>query len=209
MTNQENTEIDTESQALNPRSRKTKKLTYSQRWYRENKERAILKMREYTQNNKEAISEYKHNWYLQNRGDRKDRPERIAVACSYCGKELLVQPNIHKRNENHYCDFKCRDFGYRESQKGDKSHFWKGGKTKESRLERTSAKYKAWRTAVFKRDNYICQICGKEKNRCIHAHHIKSFAEFPKLRYIISNGLTACIDCHSWIHGRRILDKQS
>ena len=56
-----------------------------------------------------------------------------------------------------------------------------------------------WRMEVFKRDNYTCCECGRTK--CyLEAHHIKSWAKYPKLRYILSNGLTLCAGdngCHN------------
>lgn len=56
-------------------------------------------------------------------------------------------------------------------------------------------KYKQWRTAVFKRDNFTCQKCGITKC-CLEAHHIKSWAKYPKSRYKLNNGLTLCQKCH-------------
>ena len=85
-------------------------------------------------------------------------------------------------------------------QKGDKHHNWKGGVTSENLKARKTRKYKEWRQAVFERDNYTCQDCsvrsGNGRKIVLNAHHIKSFAEFPELRYVISNGVTLCKDCH-------------
>lgn len=81
------------------------------------------------------------------------------------------------------------------ARRGEKSHFWKGGKTKEAVVIRTSFEYKNWREEVFKRDNHTCQFClirGGELN----AHHIRPFALFPALRFDISNGITLCESCH-------------
>ena len=59
-------------------------------------------------------------------------------------------------------------------------------------------KYIDWRNKVFKRDNYTCQDknCKSKKGCYIEAHHIKSWVKYPKLRYLISNGLTLCLICH-------------
>jgi hypothetical protein len=71
---------------------------------------------------------------------------------------------------------------------------WKGGITPWYRRERSSFKYKLWREAVFKRDNFTCVWCGgKEK---LETDHIKPFIKYPKLRTNIKNGRTLCKKCH-------------
>ena len=87
--------------------------------------------------------------------------------------------------------------------KGKNNPRWKGGpktaKAMRDRL-RKSREYKNWRKAVFERDNYTCQKCysrnGNGKYIYLEAHHIKSWAEYPKLRFDISNGTTLCKQCH-------------
>ncbi len=56
-----------------------------------------------------------------------------------------------------------------------------------------------WRKSVLERDDYTCQDCGRRES--LHAHHIKSKREQPKLCYKVSNGLTLCEDCHDNVHG--------
>lgn len=81
---------------------------------------------------------------------------------------------------------------------GENHPNWQGGITKESFKIRNSFLYKQWRDAIYKRDNYTCTCCGeKEKvSGKLEAHHIKSFADFPELRFDIDNGRTLCKDCH-------------
>jgi len=55
--------------------------------------------------------------------------------------------------------------------------------------------FKLWRDAVFARDNWTCQKCGKQGVR-LHPHHIKSFAQYPELQLAIDNGMTLCLECH-------------
>ena len=81
------------------------------------------------------------------------------------------------------------------SKRGNKSHFWKGGVTKENEKIRKTVEYKLWCDAVFKRDNWTCIWCGK-RGDILHADHIKPFSLFPELRFAIDNGRTLCIDCH-------------
>ena len=110
--------------------------------------------------------------------------------CLYCGKEIITSKSVNKK----YCSNKCKKLHYRTINKGEKSHLWKGGKTKESKIRQTSAEYKEWRNNVFERDNYTCQKCGKKGD--IEAHHIKEQCNYPELIFDINNGITLCRKCH-------------
>ncbi len=85
--------------------------------------------------------------------------------------------------------------GKRGLQSGENSPNWKGGISKKDRLIRNSADYILWRLKVFTRDNFTCQGCGII-GCYLEAHHIKSFAKYPKLRFEVSNGVTLCTECH-------------
>ena len=73
---------------------------------------------------------------------------------------------------------------------------WRGGVTPINKLIRRSNEYKLWREAVFKRDRYQCIWGGKEHGNKLQADHIKSFSQFPELRFAIDNGRTLCHECH-------------
>lgn len=83
----------------------------------------------------------------------------------------------------------------RNAQKGEKSVQWKGGISRVYKTGYYSKPYREWRKNVFERDDYTCQDCKKRGGE-LNAHHIKSFAEFPELRFNLDNGLTLCFDCH-------------
>jgi hypothetical protein len=83
--------------------------------------------------------------------------------------------------------------------KGKDSHFWKGGITPINQKIRSSLKYKKWRNKVFIKDNWTCQNCAI-RGFIIHAHHIKPFSKYPKLRFHTSNGITLCSKCHRKLH---------
>lgn len=63
-----------------------------------------------------------------------------------------------------------------------------------------------WKKEVFKRDNWTCQKCG-QKSGNIEAHHIKSWSEYPDMRFDLSNGQTLCKSCHKKTenYGRKAL----
>lgn len=84
---------------------------------------------------------------------------------------------------------------------GKKHYNWKGGITPLNHSLRTSSKWKIWRELVFLRDNFTCQnlnckFCNNKIGVMLHPHHIKCFAKFPELRFLVSNGITYCKEFH-------------
>jgi len=89
-----------------------------------------------------------------------------------------------------------------EAHKGERSSTWRGGITPENERIRKGIEMKLWREAVFARDNWTCQKCGKESAGDIEAHHICNFADYIELRTSIENGITFCEKCHKKLHNR-------
>jgi len=87
--------------------------------------------------------------------------------------------------------------------RGEANFMWKGGVTSENIKARQSFEYQEWRRKVYERDNYTCQHCGDNKGGNLNPHHIKSFAEYPELRYDVENGITLCKNCHIAIHRKK------
>jgi hypothetical protein len=87
---------------------------------------------------------------------------------------------------------------------------WKGGITPINKLIRHSVEFQIWHKEVFTKDDYTCRKC-KVKGGRLHAHHIQNFAQYPELRFVVSNGITFCRDCHILFHkiyGRRNNNQQ-
>ena len=61
--------------------------------------------------------------------------------------------------------------------------------------------YKQWREKVYSRDKYTCQWPGCNKKTGLNAHHIKTWAEYPALRFLVDNGITLCKLHHKQIKG--------
>lgn len=68
--------------------------------------------------------------------------------------------------------------------------------------DRECKEYKKWRKSVFERDKYTCKKCG-QVGGTLNAHHIKSYKNYPKLRYSLKNGLTLCEKCHREAHRKK------
>jgi 5-methylcytosine-specific restriction endonuclease McrA len=70
------------------------------------------------------------------------------------------------------------------------------------------AKYRSWRSKVFKRDRYTCQLC-KKVGGSIQAHHIKPKYKNPEKIYEALNGITLCYSCHQKVHKEDLVDKHA
>jgi len=68
-----------------------------------------------------------------------------------------------------------------------------------------------WHNAVIKRDNYICQYCGKDfsypvyfdekgTNQYVCGDHVQTQGAHPESRLDIANGKTTCFPCHDLRH---------
>lgn len=111
--------------------------------------------------------------------------------CPTCKKIFIA-----KTSEDKYCCRECYDKN-RNMPKGDKHWNWQGGISLLND-NRDSNEYKQWRNKVYERDNYMCVQCGSKLK--LNAHHIKSWKNYPLLRYEISNGITLCEKCHIKYH---------
>lgn len=142
------------------------------------------------------------------KGDKNPNWTGGKPKCIDCGKQLT-----------HYHRKRCKECHYRFIRKEHNPN-WQGGLTPINEKIRHSLEYKNWRNKVYKRDNWTCQMC-KEKNdkngvrKKINAHHIKSFSRYPKLRFVVENGITLCEECHYQttsygikLNNKRILKKR-
>jgi hypothetical protein len=57
-----------------------------------------------------------------------------------------------------------------------------------------------WAKLVKTRDKQACRECGCTDRKILHAHHIRSWEDYPNLRYDVNNGITLCIFCHAAKH---------
>lgn len=142
---------------------------------------------------------------------------RVKVSCLICGKEMQCRPKRIRKYCGYAClgksksvePYKCIDCGkklhwgskrckkcFGKTIRGEKAPSWKGGITPINKSIRNSPKYKVWRTKVYKRDDYTCQNCGIKGLKTLQVHHLKSFSEYPKLRFIMPNAITLCLNCH-------------
>lgn len=81
---------------------------------------------------------------------------------------------------------------------------WRHDLTQEDRLNQRNRNFDPrsyrWRIKVYKKYSYTCQKCQTKSPRCLRAHHIYSWNTHPKLRFLVSNGILFCEECHKLFH---------
>ena len=143
--------------------------------------------------------------------------------CFICNKRFWRKPYAIKKGDNKFCSKNCyfewqknrpRSEAFKQkckNRKLERNGNWKGGITPINKKIRQSEEFFVWRKLVFKRDNYTCQKCNIKSKKGhyvrIEAHHIKPFAMFPELRFVISNGITLCKKCHLQEHKGKKINK--
>jgi hypothetical protein len=89
---------------------------------------------------------------------------------------------------------------------------WKGGISPDRQSFYCSFEWGEAVKEVWKRDNAICQKCGKKHNTpesrgTFHIHHIVSF-RVKKLRANVNNLVLLCKNCHRWVHSKKNINKE-
>jgi 5-methylcytosine-specific restriction endonuclease McrA len=133
---------------------------------------------------------------------------RLKKICTVCGKGYEVD---RYRSKSLFCSRRCNGL----SKKGKTFGIPKARKSclmyrqALKDLIRHKLPYIDWRTQIFERDDYTCQVCFQRGNK-LHAHHIKPFSlildenkiETPEEAIMcdelwnIDNGITMCDKCH-------------
>jgi len=147
----------------------------------------------------------KHIKFLKhNRGEKSPSWKGGKPKCSICGKKLSTY--ISKKCSKCFSDGRKGKnhpmYGVHRFGKNAPNYKGKNCKTPKIKIIRRSLKYQIWRNKIFKRDNWTCLLCNQRGGK-LEAHHKKSFTHFPKLRFILKNGITLCLKCHKKIHTKK------
>jgi len=148
----------------------------------------------------------------------KEIAKKVSKTCKEqdVGKWMLgrklseeIKAKVKKNNARHWLGKK------RENVSRENHHSWKANKTSSEvkRLIRHSFEYRQWRSDIFKRDNFTCVLCFRQKEvsgKLEADHYPKFFADILVEYNIqdidtavnceelwnINNGRTLCKDCH-------------
>ena len=127
---------------------------------------------------------HKPSWSEKMRATMRKKYPPVVLQCLTCKKDFEVPKRQASWRKT--CSRECQHY-YEGSKKGWVLPIY--------RKIRASKKYVEWRNKIFERDNWTCKICGQQGGK-LHVDHIKKFAEYPKLRFKLSNGRTLCVPCH-------------
>lgn len=126
-------------------------------------------------------------WLGGDRGPKK---------CKLCGSQFTQGKTQSIRTfwKQKFCSKACADKGgFRYVGESHPNY------RKEARRRNRGGHHHKWVNAVLTRDKATCQKCGIQ-NVELHAHHIKSYKDFPERRFDVSNGITLCFACHWETH---------
>lgn len=90
---------------------------------------------------------------------------------------------------------------------GSKNPNWKGGISKEDRLQRVKFR-NILQKDILERDNYTCQMCQK-RGVDLQVDHILPWSEYVLERFNMNNCRTLCKECHYFITFGKIMKNKN
>ena len=145
------------------------------------KKKSPMKGRKHSEETKKKMCENNGKFWL---GKHLSKNHKKNVGDGNRGKEISIE---HRKKLS-------------KALEGEKSYLWKGGITKENDRARRELEIRLWKRVVLERDNFTCQKCGSQKSGIFNIHHIRNFAEYPKLRFKTDNGITLSEKAHKEFH---------
>jgi hypothetical protein len=169
----------------------------------EHRQKIVLRMKKMWSNpefKKKMSEKIKLAWLKRNRKMSLEQRKKISEA--HKGKKLSKETRrkISERIKEYLKKHPEVIEKFKE-RRGEKSPSWKGGKTQFGRAFRSSPRYKELRKLCLERDNFTCQKCG-QNGGILEIHHIFNTADYPELRYSLTNCITLCRNCHKEFHRR-------
>ena len=144
-------------------------------------------------------AKYHEGKYLGENSHKWKEEAHIKLVCKQCGKEY--DKYLKGKDRSNFCSRVCVNRWMSENLTKEKRYNWNGGTTKRKAEGYWNSTCKAWRNAIFERDNYTCQWCGARSKKgetvYLEAHHIKLWVDYPELRFDLNNGVTLCRECHN------------
>lgn len=135
-------------------------------------------------------------WLREHYVDKNMTTDEIAAMFGVRGSSIV------KAMKKHGIERRTKSAARVGRKGGARNPAWKGGVTPERQRFYRTQEWKALLASCFARDGYHCVRCGciKTSTDPLHAHHVRSWADYPELRKDIANLITLCEQCHLWVH---------
>lgn len=140
---------------------------------------------------------------------KNNNPEYKLLSTEYISssKKLLFYCNKHNcefsMTWNHMYSGETCSKCHRERTSGKNHHGYNSDLTDEERVLKRAYlgkdAMKFWKLDIHKKDDYICQCCGKRGGE-LHAHHLDGYGWCREKRVDKNNGITLCKECHKEFH---------
>jgi len=134
-------------------------------------------------------------------GSVQEKRVPIAVCDCDCGtRGYRVLLSSLKSGNTIACG--CQKYVVPEERRGANHPWYNHDLTDEEReAGRSFEGQDAFRSSIYRRDDYTCQACGQRGGR-LAGHHIKPWAYFRAHRLVKRNIVTLCKGCHESFHER-------
>lgn len=139
---------------------------------------------------------YKHQG-LTRKGENNGRWRGSARErkCARCGVAFRAYSELRK-----FCSKACGVAGQKRFTGPDHPRYNPDASAR--RRGSSSMRQGQWSAQVIARDGAKCQHCGVQGVE-LHAHHLKSWKDYPEHRFDLANGITLCYACHWSLHSQQ------
>lgn len=140
---------------------------------------------------------YKSAEWLREQYEVRGRTaEDIATECGVNQTAVIRWMNVHGIPRRHI------SVALKGKQAGAKNPAWKGGTTPERQRLHKQGGWREFALSIYRRDNFTCRRCSAavSARKGVAAHHVRSWAGAPELRFDPANVVTLCKPCHLWVH---------
>lgn len=118
--------------------------------------------------------------------------------------EVRQRPEVIKKINEYRKSVEGRE-AISKANSGKNNGMWNPELTDEERQHRIKRArsvpgYSMFRSLVYERDNYTCQVCGDNSGGNLVVHHLNGYHWDKESRTEVDNGVTLCTDCHDEFH---------
>jgi len=175
--------------------KKEQKTQYNKAYWIKNKEKEKIRQKEYRKKPEVKEREKERAKQRKQKGEwkiyhQKNKEERNKASSKWREENPNYAKNWANKNLDKVYNTEIR-------------YLKKLGKIFNFSAFETKMALRTWSKYVREINGNQCQLCGETDK--IEAHHIFQKALFPKMAFIINNGIPLCVNCHNESHFKKLL----